>query len=247
MTDSQQPEIILYDLACTKNVCFSPVVWKIRLILNYKKVTYTTIFLEFPDIAPTLQELGLASHPPSSRSHVNYTVPTIKHVPTGTFLMDSPAIAKFLETTYPNPPLTLTSELGQEIEVSARSAIGPALRVSITPREHLILSPRSQEYFRAKSETLLGCKLEDLMNEEKEEKTWEGVKDKMKELSDLMMTNKENGPFVLGDRPSYTDFFIAASLQSMRTIDEGVFQRCVVYPGFKMIYEACLPWMDKRD
>lgn len=247
MTDIEQPDIILYDLACTKNVCFSPVVWKIRLMLNYKKIPYQTILLEFPDIAPTLEELGLPSHSPGTGSHVNYTVPAIKHVPTGTYIMDSPAIAKFLETTYPNPPLPFTSELGKEIETNARSAIGPAFRISITPREHLILSPRSQEYFRAKSEKLLGCKLEELMNGEKEEKAWAGVKEKMNELSELMMTNKDQGPFVLGDHPSYTDFFIAASLQSARTIDESVFQRCVEYPGFKMIYEACQPWMDKRD
>jgi glutathione S-transferase len=161
--------------------------------------------------------------------------------------MDSPAIAKFLETTYPEPSLPLTSDLGQEIETKARSAIGPAFRISVTPREHLILSPPSQEYFRAKSESLLGCKLEDLMDQEKEEKTWEGVRDKMKDLSELMMTNKEQGPFVLGAQPSYTDFFIAGSLQSARTIGESVFRRCVEYPGFKTIYEACLPWMDKTD
>ena len=57
MTDIEQPDIILYDLACSKNVCFSPVVWKIRLMFNYKKIPYQTIFLEFPDIAPTLEEL----------------------------------------------------------------------------------------------------------------------------------------------------------------------------------------------
>jgi len=51
------PEIILYDLACTKNICFSPVVWRIRLMLNYKRIPYKTIFLEFPDIEPTLRPL----------------------------------------------------------------------------------------------------------------------------------------------------------------------------------------------
>lgn len=50
-------EITLYDLACTKNVCFSPVVWRIRLILNYKQIPYKTVFLEFPDIEPTLKAL----------------------------------------------------------------------------------------------------------------------------------------------------------------------------------------------
>lgn len=67
MTTSAQPEIVLYDLACIKNTCFSPVVWKIRLMLNYKQITYRTIFLEFPDIEPTLKELWVTSCPFSPR------------------------------------------------------------------------------------------------------------------------------------------------------------------------------------
>lgn len=55
-TDSE-PEIVLYDLACVKDVCFSPAVWRIRLMLNYKAIPYKTIFLEFPDIEPTLKDL----------------------------------------------------------------------------------------------------------------------------------------------------------------------------------------------
>ncbi|KAM0259812.1 hypothetical protein ACHAPA_010558 [Fusarium lateritium] len=161
--------------------------------------------------------------------------------------MDSPAIADFLESTYPNPPLPLTSDLGREIEAQARSAVAPALRISIPPREILILSPRSQEYFRAKTEAQLGCKLEDSIDQEKEEKAWADVEKKMESLGELMITNKADGPFLLGAEPSYTDFFIAASLQSTRIVDEGVFQRCIVYPGFKAIYEACLPWMEKKD
>jgi len=57
MVDQKEPEIVLYDLACTKGVCFSPVVWRIRLMLNYKKIPYRTVFLEFPDIEPTLEGL----------------------------------------------------------------------------------------------------------------------------------------------------------------------------------------------
>lgn len=52
-----EAQLILYDLACTKNVCFSPAVWRIRMMLNYKQLPYKTIFLEFPDIAPTLKDL----------------------------------------------------------------------------------------------------------------------------------------------------------------------------------------------
>jgi hypothetical protein len=57
MTTKIEPEIVLFDLACTENVCFSPVVWRIRLMLNYKRIPYLTKFIEFPDIQSTLEDL----------------------------------------------------------------------------------------------------------------------------------------------------------------------------------------------
>ena len=57
MPTQVEPEIVLYDLACTKNVCFSPAVLRIRLMLNYKCVSYKTTVLEFPDIEPALKGL----------------------------------------------------------------------------------------------------------------------------------------------------------------------------------------------
>lgn len=57
MTEETEPEIVLYDLACDKRMCFSPVVWRIRLMLNYKRIPYKSVFLEFPDIEPTLKQL----------------------------------------------------------------------------------------------------------------------------------------------------------------------------------------------
>ncbi|KAL2670368.1 hypothetical protein Neosp_014835 [[Neocosmospora] mangrovei] len=247
MAGQIEPEIVLYDLACTKNTCFSPVVWRIRLMLNYKRIPYRTIFLEFPDIEPTLKGLGLAPHDSGSGSKHKYTVPAIQHVSTNTYIMDSPDIAAFLESTYPDPPLPLTSELGREIETKARSAVGPAFGASVMPREIHILSPRAQEYFRSTRESSLGRRLEDLLDVKKEEQAWAAVADKMRAVGELMLTHKVDGPFVLGAQPSYTDFFIAGSLQSARVVDEVVFQRCIKYPGYHNIYEACLPYMQKKD
>lgn len=117
--------------------------------------------------------------------------------------------------------------------------------MSVMPREIAILSPRSQAYFRRTREASLGHRLEDLLD--KEEQGWEAVGDGMRAVGELMRTHKADGPFVLGARPSYTDFFIAGSLQSAREVDEGVFQRNMKIPGFKDIYEACLPYMEKND
>ena len=162
-------------------------------------------------------------------------------------MMDSIAIAQFLESTYPDPPITLTSELGGEIETKARTAVGAAFRTSVMPREMGILSPRAQEYFRRTREAQLGHRLEDLLDSDKEEQMWNAVSDGMRAVGEQMLTHKANGPFVLGAQPSGTDFFIAGSLQSARVVDEGVFQRIVQYPGYGEIYEACRPFMEKKD
>lgn len=182
-----------------------------------------------------------------SASGSKYTVPAIHHIPTNAYMMDSVPIAQFLESIYPDPPLPLTSELGREIEAQARAVVGKVFRISVTPREMGILSPRAQEYFRRTREASLGHRLEDLLDPVKEEQGWNAVGDDMRAVGELMRTHKADGPFVLGARPSYTDFFIAGSLQSARMVDEGVFQKTIEYPGYGEIYEACLPYMEKKD
>lgn len=161
--------------------------------------------------------------------------------------MDSPLIAEFLESTYPDPAVPLTLDLGAKIEIQARSVLGPVVRNSIMPREINILCPRAQEYFRRTREAALGQRLEKLLDEEKEEQSWKKVEDAMRGLGALMRTHQDQGPFILGAKPSYTDFFIAGSLESFRMVEENVFQRIVACPGYRDVYEACLPFMMKRD
>ncbi|KAJ5127288.1 hypothetical protein N7448_008067 [Penicillium atrosanguineum] len=245
MATRTETEIVLFDLACTKNVCFSPVVWRIRLMLNYKRIPFETKSIEFPDIQPTLKSLDV--HPIETSPGIDhrYTVPVIFHKPSNRYIIESALIAEFLESTYPDLPVPLTSEIGVEIEAKARRVVGVVFRSAVMPREINILSPRAREYFRRTREASLGHPLEDLLVNEEE--SWNAASDNMRAVGELMQTNKADGPFVLGAKPSYTDFFIAGSLQSARVIDEGVFQRITKYPGYKEIYEACLPYMEKKD
>lgn len=161
--------------------------------------------------------------------------------------MDSTPIAQFLESTYPDPPLPLTSDLGRDIAVKSRSKVGIAFHNSVMPREIDILSPRAQEYFRRTREAELGHRLEDLLDPGNEEEVWRSLGDSIEVISDLMQTNEADGPFILGADPTYTDFFIAGALQSARMVNEDVFQRMTKYPGYKKVYEACLPYMAKKD
>jgi glutathione S-transferase len=161
--------------------------------------------------------------------------------------MDSARIADFLESTYPDPAVPLTSELGREIEAQSRKVVSTAFGASVLPREMGILSPRAQEYFRRTREAALGHPLEDLLDPEREEQAWAAVDGTIREVGELMLTHQAEGPFILGARPSYTDFFIAGALQSARTVHEGVFERLVKYPGYREVYEACVPFMQRKN
>ncbi|KAJ5726305.1 uncharacterized protein N7483_007662 [Penicillium malachiteum] len=237
MSTENQPEIILYDLACVKNLCFSPVAWRIRMILNYKKIPHRTIFIEFPDIEPTMKALGL----PLPESETKYTVPAIQHVPSNTYMMGSDPISEFLESNCPEPALNMVSELGTKIQTEARTVAWSTFRNSVMPREYKIFSPRSQQFFRRTREATLGHPLFSM------EENWRAIDPDMQKVNTLLLTNSAQGPFILGEQPSYADFFIAGVLQCARTIEESVFQRLVQYPGFDQVYNACLPFMEKRD
>jgi hypothetical protein len=114
--------------------------------------------------------------PPPSPTPQKYTVPAIHHVPSSTYIMDSVPISEFLEKNYPEPAVLLTSDLGMEIQGKARAVLGPTFRNSIMPREIRILSERGAEYFRRTREEGLGFPLEELLDEEKEGKSWEKIK-----------------------------------------------------------------------
>ncbi|KAL5455080.1 hypothetical protein PMIN06_004655 [Paraphaeosphaeria minitans] len=159
------------------------------------------------------------SRPPSPRSPSPHTTP--QH-PT-TFIMDSPAIAAFIETTHPAPEAVLTSDLGAQIEEKARKAVGPAFYVSLVPREWRILSPRSREYFQRMREAALGHPLEHLLA--REDVAWDAFGDGARAAGALMRTHKEKGPFVLGEKPSFTDFVVAGALQNARVVEVGVWER----------------------
>jgi hypothetical protein len=51
------PEVFLYDFASTKGECYSGNVWRIRLMLNYKRIPYKTIHITGAEIESTLKSL----------------------------------------------------------------------------------------------------------------------------------------------------------------------------------------------
>lgn len=210
---------------------------------HWKLIAKTHVCESLVGFADNTMNSGLV---PGDSAKGKYTVPAIHHVPTNKYMMDSAPISSFLEATYPEPPVPLEAELGREIETRARAVVGATMFKSLMPREIKILAPRAAEYFRRTREATLGRKLEDLLDPTAEEQSWAAVEGVVDEVGSLMRTNAAEGSFVLGARPSYTDFFIAGALQSARMIDESVFERLAKRPGYGDIYSACLPYMARN-
>jgi glutathione S-transferase len=156
--------------------------------------------------------------------------------------MSSILVARFLESTYPNPPVPLTSEMGDAISAKVRAILAPVFAKSVMPREAEILSPRSAEYFRRTREPTLGRKLEDLLQGEQD--AWELAENDLRGVAEMITSE---GPFVLGAEPSYVDFSIAGGLQTARVVCEELWAKCMNVTGIRRIYEACSPFMDKKD
>jgi glutathione S-transferase len=85
----------------------------VRYCLGYKGLPFTTVWIELPDIAGLLQSKGITSPP--------YTLPSIEDPNTGALIVDSLAIATYLDETYPETPKVLNP--------AGRAALGGVLDV----------------------------------------------------------------------------------------------------------------------
>ncbi|TDL18669.1 hypothetical protein BD410DRAFT_774810 [Rickenella mellea] len=210
--------ITLYDIPSTvPGSAFSPNVFKTRMALNYKGLSHKTEWVEFPNIAPRMKELGA-----SPTEGMQYTVPVIHDHSTGKIISDSLDIAQYLDETYPDTPRLLPS--GPGIAAIFESFFLP----SIMPLPKLMqlpefpkLNPASHAFFRKSREEWGKCKLEDLLPPGPErEKCWLKVKQGLDKVAGLLDKNGKDKPFVLGEQITYAEFIMAGWLVWVKIISE---------------------------
>jgi len=109
MSSGELKPIILYDIPCiTPGRPWSPNTMNTRYCLGYKQLPFTTVWTELPDIAGLLQSKGI-THPP-------YTLPAIEDPNKGALIVDSLAIAAYLDETYPETPKVLSPAAREALE-----------------------------------------------------------------------------------------------------------------------------------
>lgn len=209
--------------------------------MNYKGVAYTTQWTEYPDIAPTMQSLGLGPNPEGTQ----YTIPAIRF-PDGTCMMDSRKIATELEKRFPEPSFHLDAPELPQVQksvIEAFESLRPAVLVKVPAA---LLTPRSAEYFERTRKERFGVSLAQWEKEKGGERAWKEAEPALKDLGALLKA--KGGPFILGTTVSYADFVLVGFLHCTRRIHEDFFERVIaVDPALKTVYEASAPWLQRDD
>ncbi|KAK0237618.1 hypothetical protein EDD85DRAFT_1022854 [Armillaria nabsnona] len=92
--------------------------------LNLKNLPYQTVYVEIPDVKALAKKIGAAPTSMWPDESPKYTIPIIQDHSTGAVISDSPAIAAYLNKTYPSsgpvliPSGTLALQLAFTVQTS---------------------------------------------------------------------------------------------------------------------------------
>ncbi|KAJ7069978.1 hypothetical protein C8F01DRAFT_1207457 [Mycena amicta] len=208
--------IVFYDIPYkVAGGTWSPNTWKTRYALNYKKLAYTTTWIEYPDIQALYHAQDIA--PIILRSgKPHYCLPVIHDPNTGSTICDSARIAAYLDETYPDngPPIIPagTRTLQKVFMIAYDDATDPIVPF-LLPKVAGILRPSSEEFFHRTRAVSYGKPLADLFPKGEEEYTekWAAVKTAFGKVDAWLA--EEPGPFIMGDAPSFLDFMLAGEMQ----------------------------------
>ncbi|KAK4550501.1 hypothetical protein LTR36_000080 [Oleoguttula mirabilis] len=238
--------LILYDLASRHNTAWAPNPWKTRIALNFKRIEYKTEWVEYPDLAPKFKAVGIPPNDPGA--FADYSSPTVRF-PDGTYVMDSVRIAKKLEEIFAEPSLHLNSSASVEADELAHlltMALLPGVMPSVV---NDILQEPSKSWFVEDREKRFGMTLEQLAQMAGGEPGWQKAEPTLQKVKELLNDGKkDDGPFVLGKTPSYSDLIIVAFFECIRRVSKDDYERLMRYDNsFGALHEACKQWTEKDD
>ena len=194
-------DLHLYEL-CGRDpeLRFSPWVWRTRMALAHKGLSYTPVpwrFTEKDAIAATGQG----------------KVPVLKHGDKWVF--DSWDIALYLEDTFPDRPSLFGGPVGlaaaQLIRGWADRLVPTIAPLAVLPVWSL-LDDTDQAYFRETREARFGKPLEDVCGDA--QARLDGLTSALAPLRDMLA----HQPFIGGDTPLYTDHMVFGGLQWLNSV-----------------------------
>jgi len=226
MAATESNPIILYDLKSAPGApeakAWSPNTLKARIALNYKRLPYKTIYVSYPEIAPTLKGLGLEPLKGQTGPRA-YTLPVIiDPTPSGPpkIVRDSAAIAQYIDATYPDSERSLYPGGSHALQAlfyhHFEARLYPTLITLFVPLVPTILDEGSLEYFIRTRSKAWGKPLAEVRPKGAElDKTWESLKAEFDVLDSFLQNNDVErggvgGDYVMGDKFSFADCVLLA-------------------------------------
>ncbi|KAG0060502.1 hypothetical protein BGZ89_012226 [Linnemannia elongata] len=250
MTTASTPSagLVFYDIAMRPPVAetnCSPNPWKARYALNFKKVPYSTSWVQLPDIANVRRSLGV----PAARKFADgsdfHTLPMLSDPTHGTIIGDSFDIAVYLQKTYPDsgsgdlfPPQKLDYVFPYDLAMfplSERNDIEFAeysvfnTNVDAAFSTHMLLMAHGLPFDPAIRDIAIADFVrraqapswDDMtVHGEEREKLKRSFCDTLAGLADLFKRDS-SGPFLLGTQPSFADFIVGGWVKMMHVILPG--------------------------
>ncbi|KAG9313917.1 hypothetical protein JVU11DRAFT_4689 [Chiua virens] len=210
--------IVLYDIPSKlPGKSWTPNPARPRFVLSYKNLPFETVWVEYPDIAPRLKEIG-ASPNTLTDGRVQYTVPVISDPNTGAIVTDSWEIAEYLDKTYPEKPIFPKGSKGliKAFDAALLPLAGDSFRFSIL-RSSQILNERSLEYFIPTREAYFGAKVDEWSPEGPTRDAHWALIEKSYGIA-KQFYDKGEGRWLMGDTFSYADITFAVRSQWLKKV-----------------------------
>lgn len=213
--------MVMYDLVGRDDRRFSPHCWRTRMALAHKGLEHEARPTRFTDIAKI--EGGQVKTVPALRDGER-------------LIVDSWAIARHLETSYPERPSLFDGAGGEEVTRFVQSWCAAVLHGGLIGLlvmdiwRHLV--PEDQDYFRTSREKRFGRRLEEV-----EAGREQRVEEFRKSLQPLRMTLND-APFLGGEQPLYADYLVFGGLQWARCISP--FEVLAEDDSLNAWFERCL-------
>ena len=184
-----------------KNLTFSPFVWRTKMALAHKSLTYEKVPCNF-----TNKEAFAQSG--------SKTVPVIEDG--GVWVSDSWDIACYLEDNYKDKPSLFGGDEGRGLALFLNNWAGPQLILPmfriLAPDIPQYLTTVDAEYFRSSREKFFGHPIDELLSHK--EKNMERFK---QAISPIRATLKAQ-EFISGNSPAYGDYIIFGAYQWARQV-----------------------------
>jgi len=246
-----QGVITLYDVPSTVPQPWAPHIWRIRFILNFKRLPYRTIWIEFHDVEATLRSIGAPPTSVRSDNRPVYTLPVIidpQRSRSHPVILSNPdTIADYLECTYPaRPVFPEGSRALQSLFVRyMQEVFAKPLLPILVPLSYQRLPERVQAHFRS-----IGAMGYSQLSSSQREEAWRAVREQFDNLASMLEKNASadgDGVVAMGHDLSYADFVLCSMLIWIEKVSpQDGWPRVRQWNGARWarLYERCKVYMD---